>query len=633
MTSEVGALLESSQVDTVVFDKTGTLTADTQALTSIVHPPRKQHRNKYSSEVLSQIVLAGGHSLIGMDDEEGNLSLVGDPLDLACLRHTCWQYDAHEESAISKEKDTKLWQLRTFPFDPVQKLSSAIVLVQNKDGTFQLMVAVKGSPNKIRDLVKEGLTISWYDDKVKLLGQQGYRSIGVAALDATNTKAAKILFPLGIPKSNESKLTLESRIYEARRLARASIVRSDIEQQSSSVMDVKEMNFVGFACFNAPIRASSSRVVKELKSSAIDVIMLTGDELHASLAIASQTGIINDKQNTCLLKMNDSGLVWEIGDKQRPFSLKAAKKVNRQLEEGKSTLVVTGDAVNALLSHATTSKTIQYVKTQLLHRTTLVASASPNDKSLFVKWLNSRERNVLMCGDGVNDVNAMREALVSVAMLSGFDHTLDMEDTDDLRRKDRLKRRRIGSNRIQTTDLSITRDESLDKAGIGNSLEASLFRIKQGISKGLQQLQNEENDLPQHTTVSDICFSTIKDEYRRIRDLQKGGNSAAKILAEEDMLRRSLECKANVGDATVVEVDDIATGESCLASSFTLLRPCVGGVESIIRTGELMFACCCKYMFILFNHSYYFRFPALPRSCCCSLLHFYLPRGGSRLHA
>lgn len=598
MTSEAGALLESSQVDTVVFDKTGTLTADTQALTSIVYPPRGQSRNKYSSEVLSQIVLAGGHSLIGIDNEDGDLSLVGDPLDLACLRHTCWQYDAHEKSAVSNENDMKLWQLRTFPFDSVKKMSSAIVLVQNKEGTFQLMVVVKGSPNKIRDLVKEeeGLTNSWYDDQVKLLGRQGYRSIGVAALDAaTNTKAAKILFPLGLPKPNESKLTLETRIHEARRLARA-LVRSDIEQQSSNVMDVKEMKFVGFACFNAPMRASSSRVVKELKSSAIDVIMLTGDEPYASLAVASQCGIINDKQSTCLLTTNDSKLVWEIGNKQQTFSMKATKKVHRQVEKGKSSLVVTGDAVNALLSHATTSETMQYVKTKLLHQTTLVASASPNDKRLFVKWLNSCKRNVLMCGDGVNDVKAMGEALVSVAMLSGFDDTLnDMEDTEDLRRKERLKRRYIGSNRIQTTGLSITRDDlkwgffqpsSLDKAGIGNSLDASLFRIKKGIKKGMKQLQNEDKDLPQHTTLSDICFSSIRDEYRRIRDLQKGGTSAAKILAEEDKLRRSLECKANVGNTTVVEIDEIKTGESCLASSFTLLRPCVSGVESILRTGE-----------------------------------------------
>ena len=35
-----------------------------------------------------------------------------------------------------------------------------------------------------------------------------------------------------------------------------------------------------------------------------------------------------------------------------------------------------------------------------------------------------------------------------------------------------------------------------------------------------------------------------------------------------------------------VEIDEIKTGESCLASSFTLLRPCVSGVESILRTGE-----------------------------------------------
>jgi len=597
--SQSGALLESAHVDTVVFDKTGTLTADTQALTSIVYPPRKSDTRNDSPELLTNLVLAGGHTLVGMNDDKSNLNLVGDPLDLACLRHTHWKYDAHQKSAASNEKGV-LWQIRSFPFDPIKKLSSAMILVQTNDDVFQLWVVAKGAPNKIRNLVEienEGLANSWYDANVKRLGKLGYRSIGLGALDVTDTKAADILFPLGLPKSSDSEFTLETRIHEARSHARSSLVRNDIERQSSSILNTKEMKFVGFACFSAPMRTSSPRVVNELKSSA-EVIMLTGDEPYASFASAQRANITDSVgSRMCLLKTNDSGLVWEINNKLKEFSLETARKVRRDVENKRAALIVSGDAVSALLSETTIDKTTQFAKKELLPRASLIASASPSDKSLFVKWLQSScKKTVLMCGDGVNDIAAMREATVSCAMLSGFGHEPEgthAEDTEDLRRKERLKRRYIGSNRLKIDSKNpstLSKQSILDDAGVGDSAVASSSRIRQGIIKGMRQHPNEDNSNPNPTTVFDVCISSFKDEFKRHRDLKKGGSNAAKILAEEDRLRRSLQSKADIENSTV-EVDGIQTGESCLASSFTLLKPCVSGVESILRTGVAAAAC------------------------------------------
>jgi len=591
-------------VDTIVFDKTGTLTADTQALTTIAYPPSSPRLDDSRSRdrlFRSTIVLAGGHTLVGMGEDETNL--VGDPVDLAGLRYTQWRYDVHEKSASSRENDAKLWQLRSFPFDPTKKTSSALVLIQNEedDGAFQLWVVAKGSPNKIRDLVqfeseeKGRVTHRWYDAKVKRLGKLGYRSIGLGALDVTNTKAAGILFPSGLPTSSDNRVDLKARINEARRHARESLVRSDIETQSSGILDRNKMMFVGFACFNAPMRSSSPRVVEELKSS-VRVIMLTGDEPNASYVMANKAGITNGKKSCRLLKTNDSGeLIWEVNGKLRKSTLEMAKKVRQDIvEKEKAEFIVTGDAVSALLSGTVMDgETAHYVQNELLPLTALVASASPNDKSLFVKWLQSScNRNVLMCGDGVNDIAAMREATVSVAMLSGFGHespgggdTIGM-DTEDMRRKERLKRRYIGSNRLNA--IKSKPSSSLDEAGVGDSVVATCARIQHGIIEGMRQLQSENTETPHHTTAFDVCLASVKAEFKRRRDLKKGGSNAAKILAEEDCLRRSLESKSTreqLGN-TEVEVDEIQTGESCLASSFTLLRPCISGVESILRTGR-----------------------------------------------
>ena len=588
--SNTEALIGSSQIDTVVFDKTGTLTADTQSLTTIVYPPDKQHSKESSS--LSQIVLAGSHSLIGMADEEGNTSLIGDPLDLACLQSTKWQYDSHEKSAVSNDDSVKLWQIRTFPFDPTAKTSSAILLVKSKDGVYQLFVVIKGSTNKIRDLVinddREERQQSWYDSKVKRLGKKGFRTISLGASDASRTSLSELLFPSGLPK-NESTKTLEASIHKARSLARSEVVRNDIEMKHSTLLNRKEMMFAGFACFSAPMRVASHRVVNDLKQSEVDVIMLTGDEPYASLAMASKAGITNGRRS-CLLKTDNSRLVWEIDNKARHFSLKTAKRVQRQVESGESVLVVTGNAVNSLLSgKVKPSKETQYVQDYILPQTKVIASASPNDKDLFVHWLkNPCNRHILMCGDGVNDIKAMQQASVSVAMLGGFGQEVGDKDTEDIRRKDRLTRRLKGSNRMTSSSPS----SPLDQAGIGDSVEASIARIRNGINEGICQLEIEDSDLPQHTTVFDICISSIRAEIKRYRDMRKGGTAAAKILAQEDRLRKSMESKSNIENELHETSDEIQAGESCLASSFTLLRPCISGVESILRIGISSAACC-----------------------------------------
>ena len=191
----------------------------------------------------------------------------------------------------------------------------------------------------------------------------------------------------------------------------------------------------------------------------------------------------------------------------------------------------------------------------------------------------------------MNDLAALREATVSVALLSGFGHqSQEMNSADDLRRMDRLKKRRIGSNRLTAVRSN---PYALDEAGVGNSAVASVARIRTSINTGVRQIQGS----PQQTTVFDVCITAIKDEIKCNRDLRKGGSIAAKILAEEERLQASLLSKSGIEESTREE-DDIQTGESCLASSFTLLRPCISGVESILRTGEFdIHLDCCLLLF------------------------------------
>lgn len=555
--TESGALVSASKTNAVVFDKTGTLTADTQSLTSVVHPPSGLRTLK-DIKFLSNAVLAGAHTLIQQSDSE-NANLVGDPVDLAALKWTQWKYNAKDKSASSVRSSEKLWQIRSFPFDSNKKTSSAIVLTQDGIGNFRLWILVKGSPNKMRNqLFKDGENndlAPWYDDSVKRLGSLGYRSICLGALDASNTNVLKTLFPSGLPKPNTSYSDLEIAINDARISARA-FHRNDIEQQY--------LDFVGFACFNAPLRESTPRIVQELKNANIDVIMLTGDEPYASLACAVKAGIINNQKPsmTHFLKRTSSGsLVWESNEQVNIFSVEVAKSVQRDICEG-GTLIASGDAVSSLLENC--GEASRYVKDHLLSHVSVVASASPKDKYVFVSWLKQK-KHVLMCGDGVNDIAAMTTADTSAAMLSGFGSNSEggSKDFEDARRKERLKKRRIGSNRLKGTSIS-----EIEAAGIGNSSAAVQARIQRRILEGVP------------------IFDAIQEEFNRRKEIRKGGSTAAKIMEKEARLSKSMQKKA-LSVQSRNEDDDscIQTGEACLASSFTLLRPCISGIDSILRAG------------------------------------------------
>jgi len=623
--TQPGALLTASQIDTVVLDKTGTITADTQSLSKIVtfstalksktdngivqegaaSKETATQSNKQSTE-MAKLVLAGCHSLVYVKETQATPSrstakaelgrcMIGDPLEQVALQFSGWSYNSTGEffappikgrrSMADITSVERLWQLKVFPFSPTVRLSSAICLAQHSNGKFKLWIVVKGAPEAVKTLIngtevngpKQDIKkVSWFDRKVQKLESKGFRVIAMGARELLPGNLTLV------STGGESHV-----IKEARKIV-ANVHRNDVEAQEASV------SFAGFACFSATTRPSSKRILREFKNGNVHSIMLTGDGMRSALAVASKVGMLSDSNKIVALEMSAGRLHWrsttaqssKVADKLSKLSPKTTKKILQRAERGEVALVASGDAVMALLGKAH----IQIYKQILgnLNLFSVIARASPDCKEFVVRTIRDTGRRVLMCGDGVNDVSAMKEAEVSVALLNGFGGEQDLttakgNDFEDSRRRQRIKNKRLGMHVKKAPT-------ELEKEGIGSSSAAAAARVQRSIEQAQKRIDKRAAErsgikLPAskpipYTLVDakdmiSCVFSAIREERRRATKLKQGGGEAATILAEEDAFLKAQSTNLTLATA------EVKPGEACMASPFSCLRSSIDGVEAV----------------------------------------------------
>ena len=388
--SEPGALLTAATIDAVVFDKTGTLTADTQSLSSIVPTENPSLNN----ELMIDSILGGCHSLVNLIDAKSENKLIGDPMDLVSLRYSGWTYSQREDcytKTNGNHTGMRLWQLKTFPFDPTRRTSSAIVLVIDIHKNVWIMKVMKGSPEKIENLVIQNSdSTDWYRKKNSQLGKEGMRTIALAAkVLSEKDHATSVLFPTGIPtSSDEVVLALEIARQRSHELH-----RDDIEEMG--------FEFTAFACFNASIRPSTSRIIHELNQASIPITMLTGDSIEAAITTCKAAGIIKN-EIVAILDVKGENLVWMI---QSEGSVQIIDATTITLSE------ILSLSNRKLCSLATTGTVIEYLESKNkasafhisiksnLSKFSIIARASPKQKAHTISAMkNDGGKTVLMCG-------------------------------------------------------------------------------------------------------------------------------------------------------------------------------------------------------------------------------------------
>lgn len=603
------------------FDKTGTITADTLALEGIINAsPAKMESAPLPPELAAlglesigsasvevSAVLGGCHSLVTVEGR----GLLGDPIELSALQAIGWTFDSVEAvarpcSAESKKKalDIAKAQLARYtarvytnekaqqddaPYrkekeDLVQasenavkeaeirdaahpleslkilqrfrflsKLQRSSVIVQLvsrkgndnvlKDGVYSL---VKGSPEAIKALLAEGNAPPWYDDRYRDLAEHGMRVLALGWKPYPSWSGQETLS------------------------------RDNAENG---------LTFAGFIAFSCRARADSGLVIAALKESDHNIAMATGDSALTALHVARMTGFCHENAPALVLQMNEGKLVWstatgEERGKVRAFSAAGVPKL--ALEEGLQ-LMVTGPALEvAVQTDPEFWNVVGFIK--------VFARMTPQGKADVIKALQRQGAKVLMCGDGGNDMGALKTADVGLALLAGYG-TVNADIGNKSGEADEDKKTDTDVQPNSEALLNAHQKELQDRGSQMQKEKARLMKVKQKeleamqkvwFKEALDKLEAEGKDagfIAQAKLMKDIMsrFTSELMAERKALD-KKFGN----IYEEQP---KDIEQKVEaLQESSAMPI--VRPGDASMAAAFTSRMPSVKNCVDLIRQGR-----------------------------------------------
>jgi manganese-transporting P-type ATPase len=387
----------AGRIDVACFDKTGTLTGEDLVVEGIAgselgqaSPSGKVESDGAHSFVTpvlqarleTTLVLATAHALVRLDEGD----IVGDPMEKATLKSLGWSLGRNDtltsKAASSSANSSNTVQIkRRFQFSSALKRQSSVatVVTADKSGkrTRSTFVAVKGAPETIRTMLVE--TPAHYEETYKYFTRKGSRVL------ALGSKYLSDQAELGQSRINDLK-------------------REEVESK---------LHFAGFLVLECPLKDDAKQAVRMLNESSHRVVMITGDNPLTAVHVAREVEIVDRDVLILDAPENDTSglnLVWRSVDEKVNISVDPTKPFDPEILQNKD-LCVTGYALAkyknepALLS--------------LLRHTWVYARVSPKQKEEILLGLKDLGYTTLMCGDGTNDVGALKQAHIGVALLNG----------------------------------------------------------------------------------------------------------------------------------------------------------------------------------------------------------------------
>jgi len=590
-----------------LFDKTGTLTTDQLLPTGVVNnrSSRKSESKQDSKKARGKVpvveanadaamVLAGCHSLVSVE----GAGLVGDPIELAAIKGIEWSFNpqtnvatpgdsksyaerikdlsnriveegkepqgagiavrkyrermAEYQKALQKAKANRskaedrarkfsirsIKIIRRFHFLSKLQRMAVIADVTTTNGTKRACL-VKGSPEMIGRLLAKDAIPPWYQITHRSLAEKGMRVLALAY------------------KWVDTKEESSSKNQQDRKWVESSL------------------RFAGFIAFACNTRTDSRLIVQSLLQSDHRVAMITGDAALTALHVAGEVGIgipASDSAPLVLRKADDGFLEWhqalQCAEGEKPLVKSFDVDNVRELGE-KHTLLVTE---KALLAASDFSKEEIWKHVDCIH---VFARMSPQGKAKVIQSMQRLQgHHVLMCGDGGNDVGALKQADVGLALLSGYGNTnaagdeiakeaeekTAEESLNEMKKE--LGKRSKESAALQKKLMAAKQKELLEKQKIwlNEEIEARRARGEEGIMAHFYAVQASMSRMTRELKEEK---AKLARKYGNIYDQQKPTEAT---------------------DATVLPT--VRPGDASVAAPFTSRAPSVANVVTLIRQGR-----------------------------------------------
>uniref|UniRef100_A0A0A1X7L2 Probable cation-transporting ATPase 13A1 n=1 Tax=Zeugodacus cucurbitae TaxID=28588 RepID=A0A0A1X7L2_ZEUCU len=360
----------AGKVQICCFDKTGTLTSDNlmvegvAGLTNdnVIVPMDK-------AEDITIQALATCHALVMLDD-----GLVGDPLEKAMLTAVDWSL-TKQDSVIPKRGKLKPLRIfhRYYFSSALKRMSVLAGYLVPFTNEVSYIGTVKGAPEVIQKMLKE--VPKNYEKTFLEYSRRGARVLA-----------------LGIKEFGQM---------DAQRVR--DLKREDVESN---------LIFAGFVIISCPIKPDSKFVIKELIHASHKVVMITGDNPLTACHVAREIRFTRKKLLILTRNANTNKKCiewqWVSIDTESVYDLKHELQ---DLLSGND-LCITGDGLQYLREQENS-----YLL-QILPHITVCARFAPKQKEHVITTLKHLGYYTLMCGDGTNDVGALKHAHVGVSILS-----------------------------------------------------------------------------------------------------------------------------------------------------------------------------------------------------------------------
>ena len=616
----------AGKISHVLFDKTGTITTDVASVVGILEKGstagKAQLCDMFTSSPELTMVCSACHSLMSVSAPNGgspsaaindkakkkiNEGLLGDPIEIAALNGVAWSYDhrsqvckpqtGREDLEAAAQLETKLKQSQAVSSQgtaaakdknappalsktgiellkaKIAKLRARAAAIARRQKTswvesvriveryrfsskLQRMSVVartsassadhagyyaltKGSPEAVRMLLSSDKIPSWYDASYRQLAEQGLRVLAMAYKK----------LPSIASDSDVSKLA-----------------RDDVES---------ELSFAGFIAFECKIRADSKIVIASLQESSHEVYMATGDAPLTATHVARQVGIAPSGK---ALILTQSPLRWVPS----PAPADGAT-VSIPFDDG-NLAALTSQGYDLVVTEKALLEAVDATKGDVwnsIDHVHVFARMSPDGKTMVIREMQERMgHHVFMCGDGGNDVGALKQADVGLALLSGYGETNTSEDTEVAAEKGVSAEDQLNNKAKQLASRARVA-QKMKKAEF-NKRKAEIVKMQQ---QWLQEELKAMGERGEDTGFMGTMRAMKKTMGRMQTELKKEGarinRKHGNVFSDKE---NALLAALDSGESEDMPV--IRPGDASVAAPFTSRMPSISSCVKLLRQGR-----------------------------------------------